>query len=92
LLSMSVTFGPTMTNDLFCLLFFQHNIIFVISSTITLKQYNNPGYQDKPNLALEEATRHGGWFCGYDWIVWINPDVSINNDMLILDVMRNDPI
>ena len=56
---------------------------------ITIHDHINPGKEAGAKAALEDAAKEG-WFKGYDWVIWLNPDVIIRNDTYILDVMQND--
>ena len=57
---------------------------------ITIHDRINPGKEAGAKAALEDAAKEG-WFKGYDWVIRLNPDVSIRNDTYILNViMQND--
>jgi hypothetical protein len=58
---------------------------------ITIRQFENLGYQVGAKQAMVDAFEHG-WFDGYDWIVRLNPDVLIRNDTWFLEQMVNTSV
>jgi len=49
----------------------------------------NKGYHEGAIGAMSEGIKHG-WFDDYDWIFRVNPDVIIQNDTWMLDIITND--
>jgi len=47
----------------------------------------NPGYQEGAMRAAHELF-HNGWCDGYDWVIRINPDVLIYDDMKLFALMN----
>lgn len=58
---------------------------------ITVRRYENRGYQVGAKQAMVDPFDHG-WFDGYDWIVHLNPDVLIRNDTWFLEQMLNTSV
>jgi len=55
---------------------------------VTVKLYNNPGWQEGAISAMEESTSKK-CFAGYDWMIRLNPDVLIldNDEFLIKNLL-----
>jgi len=58
---------------------------------VTVKEYQNPGYQRGSMLAMEQGlSLH--WFSGYDWVVRVNPDVLILDDEWLIKTMLDNRV
>ncbi|CAK9115110.1 unnamed protein product [Durusdinium trenchii] len=64
--------------------------------TITVRMYDNPGYQIGAVQAFKDGFGSKGvaekWFAEYDWVVRVNPDVLIFDDQWLLETMQNSSI
>jgi len=49
----------------------------------------NISYQEGAVAAMTEASKND-WFDGYEWIFRMNPDVIIQNDTWMLEIVKND--
>jgi len=57
-----------------------------VNYTLRYDSYN-PGYQEGAMRAAHELF-HNGWCDGYDWVIRINPDVLIYDDMKLIALMN----
>jgi hypothetical protein len=58
---------------------------------MTFVSYANPGYQEGANLAFVEGLANG-WFCNYEWVIRLNPDVIVRNDSWLLARMNESDV
>lgn len=54
---------------------------------VRVAQHANPGKQAGAMLAVAEAVRKG-WFTGYDWVIRLNPDVIVRDEVPLLKALR----
>jgi hypothetical protein len=60
---------------------------------ITIKMYENPGYQEGAvQSMIDPLTDNVTWFDGYDWVIRINMDVLIRDDKWLMQTMLNTSV
>ena len=50
----------------------------------------NVNKQNGAMAALSDAAKNH-WFEGYDWIIWLNPDVIVRNETFLVNTIYGDP-